>query len=180
MVDEDIKLKDAVQTHGGKKWDAIAALVPGRTRTQSRSRWVDVLDPNIDRTIGRTGTWSEDEDIKLNDAVQTHGGKNGGDIAAVVPGRTKILCWCRWHRALVPDIGRASWRTGNWTSAEDIKLKDPVQTYGGKDWDAIAVLVPGRTRIQCRDRWKKHIDPNRRTIRGKEHGAALNKAPALG
>jgi myb proto-oncogene protein len=31
--DEDINVKDAVQAHGGKNLVAIAALVPGRTKT---------------------------------------------------------------------------------------------------------------------------------------------------
>jgi hypothetical protein len=35
----DNKLKDAVQMHGGKDWAAIAALVQGRTKIQSRNRW---------------------------------------------------------------------------------------------------------------------------------------------
>jgi hypothetical protein len=52
--------------------------------------------PNSDRTTGRTGRWSEDEDIKLKDAVQVHGGKNWVAIAKLVPGRTKIQCHGRW------------------------------------------------------------------------------------
>jgi hypothetical protein len=28
-------------------------------------------------------------------------------------------------------------RTGCWTTHEGIKLKDAVQTHGGKNWDAI-------------------------------------------
>jgi hypothetical protein len=31
---EDMKLKDAKQMHDGMNWDAIAALVPGRTKRQ--------------------------------------------------------------------------------------------------------------------------------------------------
>jgi hypothetical protein len=31
-VDEDIKLRGAVQTHGGKNWVAVAALIPGRLK----------------------------------------------------------------------------------------------------------------------------------------------------
>jgi hypothetical protein len=34
------------------------------------------LNPNINRANDRTGKWSKDEDSKLKDAVQTHGGKN--------------------------------------------------------------------------------------------------------
>jgi hypothetical protein len=40
---EDSKLKDAVQTHGDKDWDAIAALFPDRSRNQCRNRWKHVL-----------------------------------------------------------------------------------------------------------------------------------------
>jgi hypothetical protein len=39
----------------------------------------------------RKGKWAADEDSKLKDAVQTHGGKNWKTIAALVLGRTKIL-----------------------------------------------------------------------------------------
>jgi hypothetical protein len=82
------------------------------------------------RANERTGKWSEDEDIKLKDAVQMHGGKKWGAIAALVPGRTKIQCCSRWHDALDPSIDRATGRTGKWAEYEDIKLKDAVQTNG--------------------------------------------------
>jgi hypothetical protein len=42
-------------------------------------------------------------------------------------------------------IDGASGRTGKWSEYEDSELKDAVQLHGGKDWDAIAALVPGRT-----------------------------------
>jgi hypothetical protein len=158
--DEDIKLKDAVQTHGAKNWGAIAVLVPGRTKHQCRNRWQVVLDPSIDRATGRTGTWSEEEDIKLKDAFTTHGGKNWDAIAVLVPGRTKHQCRNRWHVVLDPSIDRATGRTGKWSEEEDIKLKDAFTTHGGKNWDAIAVLVPGRKTNQCRCRWYKTLDPN--------------------
>jgi hypothetical protein len=69
---EDSKLNDAVQTHGGENWSAISALVPDRTRSQCFHRWREVLDPSINRANERKGKWTEDEDIKLKDAVQTH------------------------------------------------------------------------------------------------------------
>jgi hypothetical protein len=43
---------------------------------------------------------------------------------------------------------------------------------------AIAALVPGRTNIQCNNRWKKYINPSRSTVLGKEYGI-LHKAHAL-
>jgi hypothetical protein len=47
--DEDSKLKDAVKTHGGKNWDAIAELILGRGENQCCKRWHRVLDPNINQ-----------------------------------------------------------------------------------------------------------------------------------
>jgi myb proto-oncogene protein len=43
--EEDAKLTEAVKRLG-KKWVAIAALVPGRTNQQCRKRWVRRLDPD--------------------------------------------------------------------------------------------------------------------------------------
>jgi hypothetical protein len=100
--DEDIKLKAAVQMHGGKNWAAIVAVVPGRTRNMCHYRWHYVLDPSIDRANATTGKWDEDEDIKLKNAVRTHG-KNWVLIAALIPGRTKVQCGRRWRVSLDPN-----------------------------------------------------------------------------
>jgi myb proto-oncogene protein len=157
---EDIKLKDAVKTHGDKDWGAISLVVPGRTKSQCHSRWKDALDPSIDRANERTGKWTAVEDSKLEDAVQTHDYKDWAAISALVPGRTKIQCCHRWRDVLDPSIGRASGRKGKWTAFEDRKLKDAVQTYGFKNWVTIAEMVPGRTNKQCWDRWNLTLIPD--------------------
>jgi hypothetical protein len=154
-ADEDKKLKDAVLAHGGKNWGEIAALVPGRTKSQCSSRWHVALDPSIGRTTARTDKWTADEDMMLQNVVLTHGGENWEAIAALVPGRTKVQCRNRWHDALNPSIDRTNGRTGKWTADEDKKLKDAVLAHGGENWEAIAALVPGRTKVQCRNRWHK-------------------------
>jgi myb proto-oncogene protein len=165
--EEDAKLTSAVANTHKKKigkeykrdWVAVAALVPGRTRSQCKNRWRDALDPNVDRAKGRTGTWTEDEDSKLKDAVQMHGGKSWPTIATLVPGRTNTQCRHRWHNFLDPSIDWASGRTGKWAEDEDSKLRDAVQTHGDHDWAAIAALVPGRTKKQCWSRWHDGIKP---------------------
>jgi myb proto-oncogene protein len=86
--DENLKLKHSVQLHGGKDWVAIAELVPGRTKNQCRQRWHNILDPSIALKAGSTGTWAEDEDLKLKNSVQIHGDKDWVAIAEMVPGRT--------------------------------------------------------------------------------------------
>ncbi len=51
-------------------------------------------------------------------------------------------------------------RRGKWVQEEDSKLKVAVQTHGGKNWGAIATLVPGRTNDQCRQRCKNVLAPS--------------------
>jgi hypothetical protein len=41
---------------------------------------------------------------------------------------------------------------GKWTAKEDVNLTNAVRTHG-KNWQAIAPLIPGRTNDQCRKRW---------------------------
>jgi hypothetical protein len=161
--DEDTRLKKAVvvQTHDGetKNWDAIAALVPGRTRTQCISRWYSILDPRNFRTTTRMDKWTPDEDDNLKDAVQMHNGKNWFEITKLVPGRTRTQCRNRWDDTLDARIVRTTARTGKWTPDEDNKLKEAVKRHHGKNWSAIARLVVGRTRKQCRNRWREAFDP---------------------
>jgi hypothetical protein len=66
------------------------------------ARWRTVLDPNIDQGTGRTGAWTEDDDSKLKDAVQTNGGCNRDAIAVLarVPPPAPLP-------ALVPALPRA-------------------------------------------------------------------------
>jgi hypothetical protein len=53
VADEDIKLKDAVEVHGGMKWGLIATLVLGLEEKQCRSRWNGVFDPKNGTVSGR-------------------------------------------------------------------------------------------------------------------------------
>jgi hypothetical protein len=160
--DEDSKLKEAVKIHGSKNWGAVAALVPGRTTKQCHSRWNYVLDPSIDRANGCRSKWTTDEDSKLRDAVQRHGGKNWKTIAALVPGRTHKQCCNRWYHYVNQSIDRASRHPGKWTEYEDSMLRDAVQRHGGNHsgnhWGAIAALVPGQTKKQCQNRWRSIAD----------------------
>jgi myb proto-oncogene protein len=172
-LEEDAKLIRAVANTSKKKrdkeyktnWAAVAALVPSRTTSQCSHRWYSALDPSIGRATERTGKWTAVEDSMLKDALRTHYYNGWVAISALVPGRTRIQCRHSWNDVLDPNIDRASWRMGKWTAAEDSKLKDAVQTYGDKDSVAMSLLVPGRTRQSCLNRWKKYIDPNRSTVR---------------
>jgi myb proto-oncogene protein len=178
-TDEDSTLTDAVEKHNGEDWVAIAALVPGRTKTQCNARWHNALYSKSDETTARAGKWTTDEDSTLTDAVEKHNGEDWVAIAALVPGRTKTQCNARWHNALHSKSDETTARVGKWTTDEDSTLKDAVEKYSGKNWIAISSLVPGRTKNQCHQRWFKSLDPSRITITDDDNGTT-NDAPALG
>jgi hypothetical protein len=132
----------------------------GRTRNQCYNRWHDVLDPSIGRANGRKGKWSAVEDSKLKDAVQANGDKDWSALSLHIPGRSKIQCRDRWHNGLNPSIALMAGRKGKWEQDEDNKLKDAVKTHGDKGWAEIAALLPGRTKHQCNQRWRKSFNPS--------------------
>jgi hypothetical protein len=107
-----------------------------------------------------TGTWTEDEDLNLKTAVQTHGDKDWVQICRLVPSRTKKQCWNRWKYVLDPSITLTAGRKGAWTEEEVLKFKKAIDMHGDKDWAAIAALVPGRTKKQCSDKWYNALDPS--------------------
>eukprot|EP00941_MAST-03F_sp_MAST-3F-sp1_P004529 g4529.t1 len=46
-----------------------------------------------------------------------------------------------------------------WTVDEDKALENAVSIYNGRNWKAIAQLVPTRSHVQCLQRWKKVLRP---------------------
>jgi hypothetical protein len=95
-----------VETHGEKDWVAISALVPGRTRQQCYYRWHSALTPSIDRANGRTGPWSEDEDIKLKNAVQRYGDKEFSVISRTIAVYFKRISG---HWILIVETNSTNW-----------------------------------------------------------------------
>jgi hypothetical protein len=76
--EEDAKLAEAVKKHG-KNWDAVAALVPGRSSVRCHAKW----RYNLEKTIAHNkGKWTVKEDAKLTEAVKKHG-KNWDAVAAL-------------------------------------------------------------------------------------------------
>jgi hypothetical protein len=150
--EEDAKLTDSVKKHNGNNWASIASLVPGRTKSQCTGRWQKILDSQENETAPCKVKWSKEEDAKLTDAVVTRKGEDWAAIAALVPGRTKNQCTCRWHNVLDPQNETITCKA-KWTKEEDVKLTDSVKKHNGKDWAAISALVPGRTKKQCTSRW---------------------------
>jgi hypothetical protein len=118
--------------------------------------------------------WKAEEDAKLTKAVKKHG-NHWVEVAAMVPGRTRVQCHTRWTQTLDPANGKK----GNWTPEEDAKLTEAVKKHGSNHWVAVAMLVPGRTDKRCRQRWVHSLDPTNGKSGGKwtpEEDAKLTAA----
>lgn len=87
---EDARLALAVRACG-ESWAEVARLVPGRTPSMVRERWVNVIGPQV-----RREAWSPAEDAALLRAVAAHGSGNWAAVAADVGARTDNQCWRRW------------------------------------------------------------------------------------
>jgi hypothetical protein len=89
-LEEDEKLRIAVQACGTGSWNKIAVLVPLRTGKQCRERWMAQLAPSLCRD-----TWAPDEDTVL---LRHHAaiGNRWTTIAAQLPGRSPLHVKNRW------------------------------------------------------------------------------------
>jgi hypothetical protein len=57
---EDQTLVLSVQKYGTSSWPLVAGEIPGRTGKQCRERWINQLDPNLNRE-----KWTQQEDAVL-------------------------------------------------------------------------------------------------------------------
>jgi hypothetical protein len=148
--EEDAKLTEAIRVLGVAWPSRVAEWVPGRTKLQCCQRWNNTLEPGI-----KNGVWKPEEDAMLIEAVKRKG-YNWLQVSAMVPGRTNQHCRKRWHTRWDSTVARN--KGGKWEREEDAKLIEAVKRIGGH-WVAVAALVPGRSNIQCRDRWLHTLDP---------------------
>ncbi|XP_063288942.1 snRNA-activating protein complex subunit 4 isoform X1 [Pelobates fuscus] len=73
-------------------------------------------------------------------------------ISYFMEGREPMQLLCRWSKTLNPSLKR-----GNWSPSEDELLLKAVSKYGEKDWYKIQNEVPGRSDVQCRERYMKGL-----------------------
>jgi hypothetical protein len=50
-------------------------------------------------------------------------------------------------------------RRTRWTEEEDDVLRNAVEVYGHGNWTKVQKHIPGRTDMQCRERWVNILDP---------------------
>lgn len=93
--------------------------------------------------------WSQEEDQRLADAMNSKGSDSWSQIAKMVGnGRTPAQCSQRWNRVLNPKISKL-----NWSKEEEEKLINLVSSLGTKAWTKISSKMGNRSDVQCRFRY---------------------------
>nr|CDP92410.1 Bm8973 [Brugia malayi] len=100
---EDVLLTCSVSRFGTKDWIKVASCVPGRSDSQCRDRWVNVLDKSI-----KAEPWSVDEDEKLLEGVKIFGKGEWSRISTMLPGRSASHCKSRFRSLLSAKVKLAS------------------------------------------------------------------------
>ena len=106
----------------------------------------------VPRTPVKRGKWTSEEDDRLRFAVVEFP-SNWKRIARYVGDRTPQQCLHRWRKSVQPGINRK-----RWSAAGDELLCRAVARIG-KNWTKVQALVPGRTDVQCRERFVNILDP---------------------
>ncbi|XP_024022157.1 uncharacterized protein LOC21400403 isoform X2 [Morus notabilis] len=149
---EDKNLLILVQKKGISNWfDIAVSLGTNRTPFQCLTRYQRSLNVSILKR-----EWTKDEDAKLRSAVEAYGEGDWQFVASVLEGWTGTQCSNRWKKSLHPTRERV----GRWTPDEDKRLKVAQMLFGPRNWKKIAQFVPGRTEVQCRERWVNSLDPS--------------------
>uniref|UniRef100_A0A1J3DIY7 Myb-like protein L n=1 Tax=Noccaea caerulescens TaxID=107243 RepID=A0A1J3DIY7_NOCCA len=168
-AEEDNNLRLIIEEKGFTDWLHIAvSLGTNRTPFQCLARYQRSLNADVLRK-----EWTAEEDDQLRAAVDLYGEKDWQSVANALEGRTGTQCSNRWKKTLHP----TRQKVGKWSSEEDKRVKVAVTLFGAKSWHKIAQFVPGRTQVQCRERWVNSLDP--KVNRGKwtkEEDAKLREA----
>ncbi|KAK8868406.1 Myb-related protein B [Apiospora arundinis] len=136
------------QTAGSiMSWNNVAQYFPGRSNKDCRKRWckLETKDPEGRR---KGGTWDQDEDQRLMEAVGAVG-KKWTSVSERVGSRNADQCAKRWQHCLDPSLKRSEW-----TPEEDAHLLAAVSSAPDNmvPWKSLSEKLPGRSTTSMKNR----------------------------
>lgn len=149
-----------VQQHGENAWAQVAEKLPGRTPLDCLRRYEQIKSEHRVKDKNKELVWTEDDTKKLHALVLKHGQawkKIDSEFGGIWGGDKLMHTWRKHLQAT--EAGKVSHKKGPWDKDEDQLLLKAV-VIGGKEWSKISMLIPGRTEMQCRERYVNHLDPD--------------------
>ena len=125
---------------------AMQQIPPDLLQIYMRSQGIGHPGMNQNEFQAR-GTWTQQEDEQLTNAVHQLGTKKWTDIAKFVPTRTSKQCRERWFHRLDPSIRRDPFEP--WEDQIIIEKQKEI----GNRWAIIAQQIPGRSPSAVKNRW---------------------------
>ncbi|XP_018419565.1 PREDICTED: snRNA-activating protein complex subunit 4 [Nanorana parkeri] len=150
-TEEEIeKLKEIATDHNFVDWQAIAQeLGTNRTAFQCLQMF-----QSTNKGFKRSEFTKEEDEMLTHFVQRMRVGEHipYNKIYYFMEGRDGLQLLYRWTKCLDPSL-----RKGPWSKEEDEMLLKAVAKHGEKDWYKIRFEVPGRSDVQCRERYLKGL-----------------------
>lgn len=123
-----------------------------------------MLDPSLVK-----GPWTEEEDKRLIELVETLGAEKWSYISSFLPGRIGKQCRERWFNHLNPKVKKA-----NWLKEEEWILYI-LHLRMGNHWSKITHYLPGRTDNTIKNHWNSTMKKRIRELANEYEKMVMDK-----